>query len=139
MDLLDLLDSEKKNNNKIRLFNFFKDFNKNSENIPFFIYPDKLDSISHITNTISRDISTNIKNNIIINFNKYLKEYIKINLKLLFENTNFKISNDIIYSVYDDILHNTLYSNNIFHNWIISNKNLIIPDFNNDIIYILIL
>jgi len=136
LDLSDLLDSEKKDNNKIRLFNFFKDFNKNSENIPFFICSDKLDSISHITNAISRDISTNIKNNIIINFNKYLKEYIKINLKLLFENTNFKISNDIIYSVYDDILHNTLYSNNIFHNWIINNKNLIIPDFNNDIIHI---
>ena len=63
MDLSDLLDSEKKDNNKIRLFNFFKDFNKNSENIPFFICSDKLDSISHITNAISRDISTNIKNN----------------------------------------------------------------------------
>jgi hypothetical protein len=42
LDLSNLLDSEKKDNNKIRLFNFFKDFNKNSENIPFFICPDKL-------------------------------------------------------------------------------------------------
>jgi len=131
----DLLDSEKKDDIKLRLFNFFKDFNSKNTNTPFNC-PDNLDSISHITNALSRDIITNIKNNIIINFNKYLREYIKINLKLEFEKNDFKITNIIIKSVLDDVIHNTLYSNNIFHEWIITNKKLIIPNFENNIIFI---
>ncbi len=128
-----LLESEKKDNIKIRLLNFYKEFN--TQNIPF-TSPSDLDSISHITNSLSRDITTNIKNNIIINFYKYIKEFIKINIKLEFENNNFIVTKEIIKDIFYDIINNTLFSDSIFHEWIIKNKKLIIPDFNNDIIYI---
>jgi hypothetical protein len=128
-----LLESEKKDNIKIRLLNFYKEFN--TQNIPFTC-PSDLDSISHITNSLSRDITTNIKNNIIINFYKYIKEFIKINIKLEFENNNFIVTKEIIKDIFYDIINNTLFSDSIFHEWIIKNKKLIIPDFNNDIIYI---
>jgi len=130
----ELLESEKKDIIKVRLFNFIKNFN-NFNTIPF-VCPENIDSISHITNALSRDISTNIKNNITINFTKYLKEYIKINLTIEYENNDFKITYEMINSVFNDILHNTFYSNNIFHSWIHTNKNLIIPDFSNNIIQI---
>ena len=128
-----LNDSDEKDNIKVRLVNFYNDFNTKNAS---FICPNNLDSVSHITNAISRDIATNIKNNIVINFYKYLNQYIKINLKLEFENTNFEISSKIVKSVYNDIMCNTFYSNCIFHKWIIKNKKLIIPNFDNDIIQI---
>ena len=128
-----LSESEKKDDIKCRFFNFYKDFNTNNIH---FIYPNNTDSITHITNSLSRIIITNIKNNININYYKYLYEYIKINLKIQFETKDFEISNIIIKSVLDDIVKNTFYSNKIFHLWIIENKKNIIPDFDKKFIFI---
>ena len=124
-----LNESDTKNNIKIRLVNFYNEFN--IKNIPFNC-PEDLNSISHITNALSRDITTNIKNNIIINFYKYIKEYIKINFKI----NNFEVNSSIINSVFNDIIHNTFYSDNIYHIWILENKKFMIPNFNNEIIQI---
>ena len=124
-----LSETEKKDDIKNRLVVFYNDFN--TKNIPFKC-PENVDSISHITNALSRDITTNITNNIVINFYKYIKEYIKISLK----NNNFDISSIIINSVFNDIIYNTFNSDSIFHEWIKKNRKLIIPSFKNETIQI---
>ena len=122
-----LNNTNEKNDIKNRLVIFYNDFN--TKNIAFNC-PIDLDSTTHITNALSRDIATNIKNNITLNFYKYIKEYIKINLKLEFEKDNrVEINSTTINSVFNDIISNTYYSNNIFHEWIINNKKLIIKSF----------
>jgi len=65
-----------------RLIKFYKDYNSNNKYK--FIKPNNISSITHITDALSRDIQTNISNNIILNYNKYIKEYLNINLKLKF-------------------------------------------------------
>jgi len=129
-----LNNTNEKNDIKNRLVIFYNDFN--TKNIAFNC-PIDLDSTTHITNALSRDIATNIKNNITLNFYKYIKEYIKINLKLEFEKDNrVEINSTTINYVFNDIISNTYYSNNIFHEWIINNKKLIIPNFDDNIIQI---
>ena len=123
-----------------RLFNFYTKFNSDINNDFKFICPDDICSIIHITDALSRDIQTNITNNIITNFFKYIKEYVNVNLKLEFDkkiididNNVINIDSKIINNVFNDIVNNTLYSNSIFHNWIVKNKKLILPNIENNI------
>ena len=124
----------------LRIYNFYIDFNKNNDNKIKFRCPENINSLTHISDALSRDIQTNIKNNIIINYFKYIREYIKINLNLEFKN-NFDLKNDLnsdlninsklISNVYNDIILGSYNSNPIFHNWINKNKKLIIPNIKN--------
>ena len=129
----DTIDIKKYDTNSIhfKLYNFYIKFNSDSNKEFKFTCPDNLNSISHITDTLSRDIQTNITNNIIINYFKYVKEYIRINLKLEFD--NIKIDNKIVLNVFNDLISNTFNSNSTFHNWIIKHKQLIIPNIKNNI------
>jgi hypothetical protein len=121
------------NNLKYRLYHFFINYNLNINNDFKFICPLNLSSVTHITNALSRDIQTNITNNISLNYFKYLKEYININLKIHFQNSNDVINSNIISNVFNDIINNTFYSNALFHNWIREHKKLIIPNINNNV------
>ena len=112
-----------------RLCNFYKQYNLNESNEFKFIKPIDVCSITHITNALSRDIQTNITNNIKINFLKYVKEYIKVNLKHEFD----KIDNKQIMKVYNDVISNTLYSESKYHSWINKHIKLILPKFDNNI------
>jgi hypothetical protein len=125
-----------KNNIKYRISDFFEKYNLDNNNKYKFNCPNDLSSITHITNALSIDIKTNILNNITINYFKYVKEYIKINLKKDFKNCNIEISNLIINSVYNDTINGSFNSDKVFHNWINEHKKLIIPK-NNNIISIL--
>ena len=112
-----------------RVFKFYNQYNSDNNGKIKFIKPDNVSSITNITKELSRDIQTNITNNIILNFNKYLKEYVSINLKLSFNN----IDDKIIYDVFRDIGSNTFYSDLKYHSWIINHKKLVIPLINNTI------
>ena len=67
--------------------------------------PNNLSSIIHITDALSINIQTNIINNIKINYFKYIKEYIKINLEIDFKDNNIEINNIIINSIYNDFIN----------------------------------
>ena len=108
-----------------RLFKFYNDYNLNQNNSIKFTKPNDVASITHITDALSRDIQTNISNNIILNYDKYVREYIDINIKLEFDKTDTKQINQI----FNDVINNTLYSNVIYHNWINKHKKLIVPNF----------
>jgi len=119
-----LIGSNNENNLIDRLEKFYNYYNSNNDSEIKFIKPDDIASITHITDALSRDIQTNITNNIILNYDKYIKEYISINLKLEFNNIDSKDINKI----YNDILNNTC-SNLNYQSWIIKHKKFIIPDF----------
>ena len=129
-----LNEDELKDNNNIykRLMDFYNYFNNDATNNATFKCLTELDSISHITNALSRNIQTTIINNITINYYKYVKEYIKINLKLDFYQDDF--TNQTINLVFNDIVNNTYYSNLKYHNWINKQKKLIIPNIDNKLI-----
>ena len=123
-------DDKDENNNKLssnplieRLVKFYNYYNSNEDNTIKFIRPDNIGSITHITDQLSRDIQTNITNNIKLNYNKYIREYVNINLKLKFSDIDDKIIN----TIYNDIYSNTFYSDSIYHMWINEHKKLIIP------------
>jgi hypothetical protein len=114
-----------------RIQNFFVNFNKDDKNVKFK-YPNDILSMIHITDALARDIQTNIINNITINYLKYVKEYININLKIDFkDNNNIKIDKTVIFNVFNDIIYSTYYTNSIFHNWIIKHKKYLIPNVTN--------
>ena len=108
---------------------FFEKYNLDINNKYKFNCPNDLSSISHITDALSTDIKTNILNNIKINYLKYVKEYIRINLKKDFKNNKIEITELIINSVYYDIISGSLNSDKTFHNCINEHKKLIIPHF----------
>jgi hypothetical protein len=119
-----LTNFDDENNIINRLEKFYNNYNSNHDNKIKFIKPDDVSSITHITDALSRDIQTNITNNIILNYDKYIKEYININLRLEFKNIDTKEINKI----YNDILNNTC-SNLNYLSWINKHKKFIIPDF----------
>jgi hypothetical protein len=105
-------DIDETNNNLLinRLYKFYNHYNLDNNNKFKFIKPTNFTSITHITDSLSRDIQTNITNNITLNYNKYLKEYIFINLNLDFKNKNNNdddIDIKVINKIYNDMLCNT--------------------------------
>ena len=112
-----------------RLNNFYFEYNLNENNKIKFIKSNDVSSISHITDALARDIQTNITNNIILNYTKYLKEYVNLNLKNKYSSISYFEIND----VYHDLINNTLLSNSIYHDWINKNKILVIPIFDKQI------
>ena len=123
------LDCDDNNKNSLlnRVVNFYNNYNLNNK--IKFIKPKDVSSITHITDALSRDIQTNIVNNIELNYFKYIKEYVSINIKLKFKNIN----DNQINKIYFDIIEGTLYSNNEYHSWIQEHIKKIIPSFNNKI------
>jgi hypothetical protein len=129
-----IIDNEQninKNNIKNRLLDFFEKYNSDQNNKYKFNCPNDLSSVTHITDALATDIKTNILNNITINYLKYVKEYIRINLKIDFKDN--KITEFLINNVYKDIINGSLNSDKQFHDWINKHKKLIIPDDNNTI------
>jgi hypothetical protein len=81
---------------------------------------------------------TNIENNIKLNFFNYVRQYVNSTFKLQFkdqleqsqygEKTELKkLLKKDLYQIKEDMINNTLNSNNKYHNWIIENRNLIYP------------
>lgn len=120
-------DDDKNNKNSLidRLNKFYQEYNLNENNKVKFVKPENVSSITHITDSLSRDIQTNITNNIILNYTKYLKEYVNLNLKLIHK----EIEDKQINIIYNDLINNTLLSDIKYHDWINKNKILILPNF----------
>ena len=79
---------------------------------------------------------TNIENNIKLNFFNYVRQYVNSTFKSQFkdqleqsqygEKTELKkLLKKDLYQIKEDMINNTLNSNNKYHNWIIENRNLI--------------
>ena len=128
-DNKDNKDNEDKYSLISRLNNFYLEYNSNENNKIKFIKPNEVSSISHITDSLSRDIQTNFTNNIILNYTKYLKEYVNLNLKKKYYTISYSEINDVYY----DLINNTLLSNSIYHDWIDKNKILVVPIFDKQI------
>ena len=93
-----------------------------------YIIPDFSNDIIKI-NCLSSDI---VSNSPVIK--KFIMNYIKNNedFDILCLNNNIKNDNKLQNVIFKDLTENTLLSNNIFHSWILSNKNIIINDFNSE-------
>ena len=133
--------TESIDNFKEHLTNFYNNYKLDITNVPFEC-PDNIGSISHIIDDLVIDIHKNIINNITLNYFKYVREYIKIEIKNTFFtniNENLNTDNDpliqskfnvkLITSIYNDIINNTLHSDNEYHQWINQHKDKIIPFF----------
>ena len=108
-------------------------------------YENKISSsyLSQILNSMAIDMITNIENNVKLHFFKYLNRFVnssfkKINSKLIEkakEGTKTELRKQLnkeIYEVKQDLLNNTLKSNEKYHKWIISHRdNIFYKDFVN--------
>ena len=108
-------------------------------------YSNKINSsyLSQIINSMATDILTNIENNIKMHFFKYVNRFVnssfkKINNELVEkakEGTKIELRKQLnkeIYEVKQDLLNNTLKSNEKYHNWINKHKeNIFYKDFVN--------
>jgi hypothetical protein len=103
-------------------------------------YENKLDGVnlSQILGYMSIDMLTNIENNIKLHFIKYLNRFVnssykKQNNELLEKcekGTKTKLRKELnkdLYEIKQDLLNNTLNSNNKYHEWINKHKNNIFP------------
>jgi hypothetical protein len=108
-------------------------------------YDNKINSsyLSQIINSMATDILTNIENNIKMHFFKYINRFVnssfrKINNDLLEkakEGTKKKLRKQLnkdVYEIKQDLINNTLKSNEKYHNWINKHKeNIFYKDFVN--------
>jgi len=103
-------------------------------------YENKLDGVnlSQILGYMSIDMLTNIENNIKLHFIKYVNRFVnssykKQNNELLEKcekGTKTKLRKELnkdLYEIKQDLLNNTLNSNNKYHEWINKHKNNIFP------------
>ena len=122
----------------LNLYNEFKKLY--DEEYKKFNYEVKLDGVnlSHILGYMSIDILTNIENNIKLHFIKYLNRFVnssfkKQNNELLEKcekGTKKKLRKELnkdLYEIKQDLINNTLNSNNKYHEWINKHKNNIFP------------
>jgi len=95
-------------------------------------------NLSSILDYSAIDMLTNIENNIKLNFFNYVRQYVNSTFKLQFkdqleksqygEKTELKkLLKKDLYQIKEDMVNNTLNSNNKYHNWIIENRNIIYP------------
>lgn len=103
-------------------------------------FGDKIDgsNLSQILGYCATDMITNIENNIKINFMSYVKRFVnssfrKSNNELL-ENasrgTKVQVRKELnkdLYEIKEDLINNTLLSNNKYHQWINQHRNNIFP------------
>jgi hypothetical protein len=122
-----------KGNNSKLLNEFNKFYEEQYKNLGL---NDKLDGsyLSQILDNQSTDILTNIENNIKLHFLKYVNRFVnscfkKINNNLVEKAENAKktelrkeLSKDV-YEIKQDLLHNTLKSNQKYHKWINLHRN----------------
>ncbi len=132
--------------NNLKILNEFNDFFSKYERLYF---TEKIDgkNLSQILNYISVDILTNIENNIKLNFISYVKRFVnssfrKINNDLLenaIKGTKSKLRKQLnkeLFEIKEDLLNNTLLSNEKYHNWININRLKIFPfEINNSLIF----
>jgi hypothetical protein len=94
--------------------------------------------LSQVLNNMAVDMKTNIENNIKLHFFKYVNRFVnssfrKINNNLIDKADKGKkielrkILNKDIYEIKQDLLNNTLKSNNKYHEWINKHRNNIFP------------
>jgi hypothetical protein len=127
--------------NNLVLFNKFNDFLSIYQKLNF---KDKIDgrNLSSILGYMATDMITNIENNIKLNFISYIKRFVnssfrKLNNEIIDKapkGTKTKLRKELYKDLYDikqDIIDNTLLSNNKYHAWINQHKNNIRP---NDIV-----
>ncbi len=132
--------------NNLKILNEFNDFFSKYERLYF---TEKIDgkNLSQILNYMSVDILTNIENNIKLNFISYVKRFVnssfrKINNDLLenaIKGTKSKLRKQLnkeLFEIKEDLLNNTLLSNEKYHNWININRLKIFPfEINNSLIF----
>ena len=124
----------------------YEEFNKfYEEHYKNLNYKNKISSsyLSQILNSMAIDMITNIENNVKLHFFKYLNRFVnssfkKINSELIEkakEGTKTELRKQLnkeIYEVKQDLLNNTLKSNEKYHKWIISHRdNIFYKDFVN--------
>jgi hypothetical protein len=124
--------------NNLNLFNEFKLFYDSIyKNLN---YSNKIDgkNLSQILGYMSIDMITNIENNIKLNFIKYVKRFVnssfRIQNNLLLEScekgTKTKLRKELnkdLFDIKEDLINNTLNSNNKYHDWINKHKVNIFP------------
>jgi len=128
--------------NLILLNEFNKFYEEHYKNLN---YENKINSsyLSQIINSMATDILTNIENNIKMHFLKYVNRFVnssfkKINNNLLEkakEGTKTKLRKELnkdLYEIKQDLINNTLKSNEKYHKWINSHRdNIFHKDFVN--------
>lgn len=126
-----------KGNNLILYEEFSKFYEKKYKNLN---YDTKLDgkNLSQILNYMAIDMLTNIENNIKMHFIKYVKKFVNSSFRNkhneLLENcekrTKTKLRKELnkdLYEIKEDLINNTLLSNEKYHEWINKHKNNIFP------------
>jgi len=128
----------KKKGNNLKLYNNFNDFyNTTYKKLNYEIKIDGI-NLSSIYNYIKKDILTNIENNIKLNFANYINKFVnssyaKSNEKLIEEcqkGTKTALRKELkkdMYEIKQDLLNNSLLSNQKYHEWINTHKNFIFP------------
>ena len=128
--------------NLILLNEFNKFYEEHYKNLN---YENKINSsyLSQIINSMATDILTNIENNIKMHFFKYVNRFVnssfkKINNNLLEkakEGTKTQLRKELnkdVYNIKQDLINNTLKSNEKYHKWINSHRdNIFHKDFVN--------
>ena len=126
-----------KNNNELLYKEFLQLYETTYKDLNYNIKLDGL-HLSHILNYMSIDMVTNIENNIKMNFFSYIRRFVNSYFKeqnnILLENcekgkkTNLrKQLNKELYEIKEDLINNTLKSDNKYHKWIIEHKQFIFP------------
>ena len=126
-----------KNNNELLYKEFLELYETTYKHLNYDIKLDGL-HLSHILNCMAVDMVTNIENNIKMNFFSYIRRFVNSYFKehnnILLENcekgtkTNLrKQLNKELYEIKEDLINNTLKSNNKYHEWILEHRKFIFP------------
>jgi hypothetical protein len=124
--------------NNLLLLNKFNDFLSKYEKLNF---NEKINgkNLSSILDYMATDMLTNIENNIKLNFISYIKRFVnssfrKINNEILdnaTKGTKTKLRKELnkdLYDIKQDLINNTMLSNQKYHIWINLHRNNIIPN-----------
>jgi hypothetical protein len=124
--------------NNLLLLNEFNDFLPKYEKLNF---NEKINgkNLSSILDYMATDMLTNIENNIKLNFISYIRRFVnssfrKINNEILdnaTKGTKTKLRKELnkdLYDIKQDLINNTMLSNEKYHIWINLHKNNIIPN-----------
>ena len=126
-----------KNNNELLYKEFLELYETTYKHLNYDIKLDGL-HLSHILNCMAVDMFTNIENNIKMNFFSYVRRFVNSYFKeqnnILLENcergTKTKLRKQLnkeLYEIKEDLINNTLKSNNKYHEWILEHRKFIFP------------
>jgi hypothetical protein len=128
----------KPQNDNLILFNELNDFYHDKYSKVSNNFRIKGTGLSQILSAMATDMITNINNNIQINFISYIKRFVnssfrKVNNELIESaphGTKVKLRKELnkdLFDIKEDLLNNTLESNEKYHNWIKQHRNNILP------------